>query len=48
MPLLGDTLAEPVHARLLSRPQLLPLTPGGHVGGRYRVFGIHMGKNLMS
>ena len=41
---LGDPLAEPPHARLLPRPQLLPFPAGGHAGRWYQLSRLHLGK----
>jgi hypothetical protein len=39
----GDPLAEPLHARLLPRPQLLPLPPRRYAGRRYQLPRLHLG-----
>ena len=43
----GHPLAEPVHARVLPRAEQLPLAPGGHVGGRDQLSGVHVGAFLI-
>ena len=39
----GDSLAEPVHARLFPGSQLVPLAAGRHASRRHRLFGLHLG-----
>ena len=42
------SLAESAHARLLSRPQLLPVLVGGHAGRRHWLRGLHVGTSITS
>lgn len=48
MYVLDDTLAEPTHARLLSRLKLLPVLTRRHARGRHWLLGIHMGNDDMN
>ena len=44
----GDPLAVPLHARLLPRPQQLPLPARRHAGGRHQLPRIHLGGSLVT